>query len=110
MAEDSNTHKALKQENRLLKKELERLHGKLGAAALAIMREEKYQALEAELKHMYNEVEKAQADKEGLRDKAAIAAMQGILAKPTSDIVGVFVAGLAYEMADAMLVKREEKK
>ena len=110
---DKELNEKLEEANFYLKKEVASLHGKLGAQGLAIHREEKYQALERELKHMIVLYEKAVEDKESLRDKFAAKAMQGLMLQ---GLAFIFVddkknpANIAYEIADMMLKARESTK
>ena len=107
----------LEAENAKLKKEIEKLHGRLGARGSAIAREEKYKELEHELKHMYSLCEKQLEKAESLRDMFAAKAMQGMLSNgfywgTESDGVSPrlplqALTQTAYEFADAMLKQRE---
>ena len=105
---DKELNEKLEEANFYLKKEVASLHGKLGAQGLAIHREEKYQALERELKHMIVLYEKAVEDKESLRDKFAAKAMQGIISNTIASPQDT--AKDAYTYADAMLKARESTK
>ena len=109
---DKELNEKLEEANFYLKKEVTSLHGKLGAQGLVIHRDEKYQALESELKHMIVLYEKAVEEKESLRDKFAAKAMQGFIGKvdlENNDLYKV-LSGKSYEMADEMLKARESTK
>ena len=97
----------LESDNFYLKKEIESLHGKLGAQGAAINREKKYKALDVELKGMYVEVERLEEDKRTLRDDFAAKAMQGLVT--TDAYTAERTAEMAYEQADAMMKARDKK-
>ena len=110
-ATDKQVNEMLEAENAKLKKEIERLHGRLGAQGAAIAREEKYKHLEFELKQMATLYEKQLEKAESLRDMFAAKAMQAYIqthddwcAKTHDDR-----AKMAYSAADAMLKQREKK-
>jgi len=125
-ATDKQVNEMLEIENAKLKKEIEKLHGRLGAQGAAIAREEKYKHLEFELKQMITLYEKQLQKAESLRDMFAAKAMQGLLASDvfmnelnaTSKSLGMTgdeeekvqpktLASRCYIIADAMLKQKE---
>ncbi len=107
----------LKGENQELKKKIQSLHGQLGVQGRSINLEARVASIQKELDNAYELLEKAELDKRTLRDEFAMRAMQGIHTNNKSLVSarnfhkpnGVLsVAKCAYEMADAMMKKREK--
>ena len=105
------------EENTKLRGENQSLYGKLGAQGLAISRAEKYQALELEVKELHTLIEQYKANEKNLLDEIAISAMQGMIDKhvwreinspPHLRLIET-LAGLSYDMADAMLKEKRKR-
>ena len=111
----------MEEEVQKLRKENQRLSGKLGAQGSAIHREERYQSLQKQLNDAYEEIEKLELERVTLRDKFAAKAMQGILSNPIEmrEIFRIVkrdgkqafsLCETAYFYADKMLKARESTK